>query len=260
MRKIIYIFLLILTACPWQSNKKTAEATLVDYLQDWHGAAKLQPEKSFYVISPSEGYITSFGLGFGREVRKGDTLLSISAPEIKDDFANAVIDYLRNKEKMLHANKKLKGEKDLLDAGIISQEDYWGHKSESQDAFIAFIKSKVHVQEMAKLVGLDFKSLDQLKVSDQKSITNLLENKVSVQVTANKDGLLLPKDMVDNSEHKDLTLGAKIDKAEIVAAIAEQGSYTVKVMIPEKFARTIAANDKVTVSSMLGASVPAIIK
>lgn len=255
--RVLYLALLLLTACPFGKQQKVAKVIKAEYSNSWHGATRLQAAKSIYVTSPVDGYVTSLGLGFGRLVQAGDSLLTISAPAIQEDFASAIIEYLRNKEKLEHESKKLKGEGELLAAGILSEEEYWGQKSSNQDAFIAFIKSKIHLQELAKLVNIDFAKLANLDVADQASVVKLMSEKVKVSVIANAKGLLLPNNLDNTPESKPLTLGAKIEKGAILAAIAAQGSYKIQVLMPEKYSRLMSAKATVMVSTDLGVRIPA---
>lgn len=257
MKRVWFIVTVLLFGCPLRKQPKTAVIQQDNYEQSWQGSTKLQPANFTYVTSPCEGYITSFGLGFGRKVNVGDPLLEISAPKIKEDFIEAVIDYLRNKDKYFHQHKKLKGEKQLLDAGILSEEDYWGQTSTSQDAFISYMKSEIHLKEMAKLVGVEFSQLTKLKLEKQEELTNLLSKKISIHVIAQTSGLLLPSGLVEGSKQKSLDLGIKVEKGEILAAIAKQGKFKTNIMVPENLGRLISKKSQVTVTYALGGSVPA---
>lgn len=251
-RNCIFLALFLLAGCPSGKKNTSAKVVVEDYDHSWSGASRLLPKNVTYIVSPSEAYITEFGLGYGREVKKGDSLLVLSDPKIQDDFTNAIIEYLKNKDKVLHDKKKLEGEKEMLKAGILSEDEYWTQQSAHQDSYIAFVKSKLHLQEITSLVGVDYHDIAKIKVSDLSKVAKLLVKKVSVKITAPKSGLLLPRGEADKDSSKPLELGQKLEKGEIAAAIADQGSYKVKVLIPDNFSRVISDKSKASISDNHG--------
>lgn len=260
IRSLIFSTMLILSSgCNWNNKTSTAKVSFSQYSNNWSGLARLEPAKVTYVTSPSGGYITSFGLGFGREIAAGDKLVEISDPKIQDDFNTTVIDFIKSKDKIKHEQQKLKGEKEMLSAGILSADEYWTQKSSAQDAFISYIRNKLKLEEIAKLVGIPFNQLVKVTADDKEKILELMSKKVTVKIAASQPGLLLPRNIVTNDDSKPLSLGAKIDKGEIIAAIAEQGSFKVKVMLPDSFSRKISKTTKAVIKGELGLSLDAVV-
>lgn len=259
-RFLVITCVLLITGCPWHNDEKLAKVAVALYESSWSGSSRLEPENITYIASPSDAYIKSIGFGYGKEVKKGDNLIVLSDPKIQDDFTSSIIDYVKSKDKMQHEAKKLKGEQELLKAGILSADDFWVQKNAHQDSYISFIKSQIKLQEVCDLVGVKFQEIAQLNFSDLTKIQELLVNKVSVKVAVPKAGLLLPRNILEKDNVKPLSLGQKVAKGELLAVVADQGSYRVKVFLPGEFAQVIQKSVYARISSDLGLTLAASIK
>lgn len=242
MKKYWLLLLMILWGCPKSLSQKTATVKLQVFNEEWSGTARLMPEKILYITSPEDGFVNHVDMSFGRNINIGETIFTLSAPQTQDSFINTIIDFLKSKDKLRHEQKKLKGEKEMLSAGILSEDEYWSQQNIYQDSFLSFLKAKEHLKELHKIVDFDLNKILNTEISDQNSIEKIIKTKINVRINAEKSGLLLPNTAISDEDNKPITLGSKISKGEIVAAIADYGSYLVKIMLPERYTNKVSKN------------------
>ena len=86
------------------------------------------PTQAQYLLAPMDSTVVRFWHAFGDAVQVGDRLVELQDEQIYQNFSEALVGYLKNKDRLALASKKLMGEKELLEEGVIAEHEYLKHQ------------------------------------------------------------------------------------------------------------------------------------
>lgn len=255
---VILIHLLMLFAvsgCKEESTTsdlKTAvvKIHLVDPTLAYSG--RIQPTDSVYIASPVNGFVDKMMFAYGDQVHKGQVLFQISDPKIESDFVEKVITFLKNKDDLSQAKRKLSAEKDMLKAGIISEDDFLKNQTHYENTYISFAKSSIALRKIAILVGVPYTDIQKLKLSDLDAIEKLLLKQPYVTVRAERDGRILSPSVVQghNDDKKKLVMiGSKVEKGQMLAISVNKHGFQITLKVDEHEITRIKKGMKVSISA-----------
>ncbi len=201
-----------------------------------HYAGRIEPVDSSYIASPVNGFIDKMLFSYGDQVKKGQVLFHISDPKIESDFVDKVIEYLKSKDDLAQAKRKLSAEQDMLKAGIISEDDFIQKKTKYENAYITFAKRSIALRKVTHLVGASFQHIENLKLSDLNEIEKLLTRQSFVSVRANRSGRILSPNVVQGhgaDKKKLVSIGSKVEKGQMLALSVQNKGFKVTLKVDE---------------------------
>lgn len=192
------------------------------------------PRSATVIASPVDGFVETMPAVFGDTVTKGQTVMRLNSPDIATAFADALVNFLKAKDHLASSDHKLKGERELLDEGIIAKNDFVRDQSEEETAYVEYLRSLNKLRQMASLVGESAAELEKLTLKDMQAIQQALDKKSQVLITAPQAGRLLSPLVGDQQRSdKHVAVGAKISKGQALALIGSTQGVAVHISVNE---------------------------
>lgn len=195
------------------------------------------PISAQYLLAPMDSTVVRFWHAFGDAVKQGDRLVELHDEKVYQNFSEAVVAYLKNKDRLALTDKKLQGEKELLEEGVIALHEYMKHQSEQQNAYVDWLQSRIKLERLAKWVNVSMKELDDLKLANQEAVEKELRRSLAIYLTADADGHFyapLPK-AGNRKDDKQVALaeGARIKQGQSLGLVAKGEEVEVRFWVSE---------------------------
>lgn len=212
------------------------------------------------VVSPFNGRVTHKDFAFGQQVAKGDFLLQLDTAElevklreaesayikakqeydtVKDwersmEVSNAKRAFVKAKKSLDDSREKLQVSQDLLDRGIIPEEEHQSQKTSFENLEMDYTSSQEQLQSV-----LDKGSPDNVLIAEM-AMKNALYNFDSIKdklagarILAPVDGLVIHPKGEGKSQAKAVEVGTGFQEGDILLAVANTEGLTVSTKADE---------------------------
>ncbi len=188
----------------------------------------------FSINTPVNGIIQKMPIPFGQIVEKNDTIATITSDETRKQFNESLIHFLKSKEQLQSAKKKYEQNQQLLDAGIISEEEHQQTNDLYNSQKVEFLQTQNALKVYSDYFNLNFSDIVAMDFSQTKSIQSLLEQPHQITLKAPGQGILLnPTYLEKKSDKTSFTTGNKIEANAALAIIGQPGHFNIELSIPE---------------------------
>ncbi|MCH9744321.1 MAG: efflux RND transporter periplasmic adaptor subunit, partial [Gammaproteobacteria bacterium] len=225
----------VLSGCDKKDEKKTAAtldvvtAKLSKPIMVLHYSGAVNPLTTNAVISPVDGRIAKLDFEYGRTVKKGAVIVSLSSDTLADDFKKAVNTYLQKKDAYFTGKMSFSGTQMLYKAGVTEKSSYLDEKSTFDGKTLDYLQSVYDLQKILSKVHVDPDTVLNLSISDTKQVNQLLRKQFSdIPVKANASGIALfpiqsQDDQQNSSDNKSgkLVVGSAVKKGQSILNIGD---------------------------------------
>lgn len=188
----------------------------------------------FSINTPVNGIIQKMPIPFGQLVEKNETIATITSDETRKQFNESLIHFLKSKEQLQSAKKKHEQNQQLLDAGIISEEEYQQTNDLYNSQKVEFLQTQNALRVYSDYFNLNFSDIVAMDFSQTQNIQSLLEQPHQITLKAPGQGILLNPTYLDKKSDKTtFTTGNKIEANTALAIIGQPGHFHVELSIPE---------------------------
>ena len=231
--------------------------------KNYHHHVRLQARASAPVlqsiVSPVNGVITDINTVFGAQVKSGDSFLQVESAEMKKQYIDTIIAFLKSKDKLESVEKKAEHSKVLYASDIISLDSYNDTRNNLYSAKVDFLQVEHQLKKLCRLTQVDWKFLETLSLKDSNVIHQMLEKDSNITIHIRKDGILLPVDTMQGAKPSIISQGVKIESGQILAVIGKPHYFEFRIDIDEQDIDHIQVGQHAMVKSLQGSkkSIPA---
>lgn len=219
----------------------------------------LAPLHTASVFSLVEGRVKKMLFSYGDIVWKGQPLFILDSPALAQHFQETLSDYLLKKDQYINQKTSFSGTEMLHKAGVISEDQYHNEKSQRDNSKLAFLESKLHLEEIAQKVRISNTLLESLNLDDSNKINALLtKNFSNIVVKATASGIALFRsptagsndggDASDSSDGSKLGTGSAVKEGQLLLLIGDTNSLRMDVNVDEVSINKIHTKNKVYVT------------
>ncbi|MCH9644541.1 MAG: HlyD family efflux transporter periplasmic adaptor subunit [Gammaproteobacteria bacterium] len=237
----------VLSGCDKKDEKKTAAtldvvtAKLSKPIMVLHYSGAVNPLTTNAVISPVDGRIAKLDFEYGRTVKKGAVIVSLSSDTLADDFKKAVNTYLQKKDAYFTGKMSFSGTQMLYKAGVTEKSSYLDEKSTFDGKTLDYLQSVYDLQKILSKVHVDPDTVLNLSISDTKQVNQLLRKQFSdIPVKANASGIALfpiqsQDDQQNSSDNKSgkLVVGSAVKKGQSILNIGDMSGLMMSFLVSE---------------------------
>ena len=195
---IVVLAMILLVSCreKEKTEKKSQEsivtASLAKPVFSLYFNAIVEPIKNIPVLSPVDGNISSILFDYGRIVKKGSPIVTITSKSLSEDFAKRAHDYLLKKNTYLNSIESFQGNKMLFDAGVINKDSYVDLKSQYENNVLDYYQSIYDLQEVMQKAQLPEDEVLHLTLGDVQKVDKVIHHKLNdIKVLASGTGIAL---------------------------------------------------------------------
>jgi multidrug efflux pump subunit AcrA (membrane-fusion protein) len=251
------VFVLFLFSCSDKQSEKNNFFTVKQsvYIPKISYNGVIRPACYKVIVSPADGHVAKIITSFGKEIIKGQDLIELSDSQINKDYIADIVGFLENKEKLRKAKTKLKAEKELYAAGVISKNELDDDQYNYEAAYIALLRSELALQKKSILLGLDFKGIGKLTLHDMQDISESISKDFSIHIKSIASGRWMSPLLIDQKSKPDvgnLYIGKKVEKGQAIGVIIDDAcGLKVKLYVNHEQINLIKKDMKVTVHSKM---------
>ena len=250
-------FILSLFGCSDKQSEKNNVFTVKQsvYIPKISYNGVIRPACYKIIVSPADGHVAKIIIPFGEKITKGLDLIELNDSQINKDYIADIVGFLENKEKLRKAKMKLKAEKELYSAGVVSKNELDDDQYNYDAAYIALLRSEFSLQKKSTLLGLDFKGVGNLTLHDMHGISKSISRDFSIHIKSTADGRWMSPLLIDQKSKSDvgnIYIGKKVEKGEVVGVIIDDScGLKVKLYATHEQINLIKKDMKVTVHSKM---------
>lgn len=245
MRKFLIIVILLtisLYTCHHHAEKNqpthevTAEVKPVSSILYY--SAIVEPIKTTVVTSPTDGVINEMYFHFGDEIKKGQSLFSISSDKFQTDYKTALMQYIKAKTDYANAQTQLRESEFLHKNQLISDDDYKSKQTNFYNARLTMAQAKEALDAMQKQIDFHSINLYDLKIENIDQITRVLNEQNAlrqIHIAGTIAGVILlaNKDQSDTGELKKIAKGDMVKQGDVIAMIGDVSGLTLHINVTE---------------------------
>lgn len=209
-----------------------------------HYSARLAPLEQVALISPADGVMLKQEIPSGQAVKAGQVVLRLRAPEVREAYANAVVAYLKSKDRLQKQRQQWRGDERLWRAGVISDQEYQQQRFAMESADVDVLQATLRLKHFGGLLGVDFGAVDALQLKDVGSLKSLFQKPGLVQIKAPRSGRLLWAPPPAGGEP---SARAHVSKGQVLGYVASEQGLSVSIAVGEHDVRRIQAGLHATV-------------
>lgn len=276
MKKALLIFLifiaviLYLPSCHKGKNtKQTAQQTVTATMQsiptNLFYSGIVSPIQVYNVPSPTDGTIKVLNVKYGQRVVAGDQLLIISSSKLQTDYRSALTDYLKAAEDYNNAKINFRGTQELLNAQIISMQEYLSDKEQYDSTVLAFLNAKFALEQILKKIpGAQKMAIEKLSPQDTETLSKILQVQSSdLVIKADRPGVVLSPQKGsdgadgggdgdggsgDDSSNKTIQVGNQVKEGQTLVSLGDLSGISTTVQVSEMVINQIKPGQNVTVT------------
>ena len=200
----------------------------------------IQPISKLSVVSPVDGRIAELKFTYGRDVKKGQELSSISSTQLADKYRKAVTDYLQKKDTYANGIESYQGSEALYRAGVVSKEAYLTAKNQYENNVLSFFQAKFELEKLLKKVNIDPTEIEKLTIGKTKAVNKILRRRFShIVVNSPGSGVALfptPDQTTGTGDEKQsgkLIVGSQVKTGQLMLTIGDLSGLSVQVKVSE---------------------------
>ena len=205
---------------------------------DYHHRLRLQSRASSPVlqsiVSPVNGIITAISSEYGSHITSGEQFLHVESSEMKKQYIETIISFLKAKEKLHAIEKKVEHSKLLYASDVISLDSYNETYNTLYATKVDYFQIEHQLKKLCTLMHVDWKYVQKLSLKDSSIIHRMLDNESKIVISADKQGVLLPADALHGAKPSNITRGAKIESGQILAFVGKPNYYEFRLAIDEQ--------------------------
>ncbi|GJM07272.1 MAG: lipoprotein [marine bacterium B5-7] len=256
---ILLSLTLALSACSDKksTHKKTASHAdfVVQYAQDAKHlsfSSTVAPLSIENIPSPVDGTVKSMHFHYGEMIKDKEVLLALQSDTLEKNYQSAITDFISKKSAWLNEQQKFKGTKALRKAGIVPENDFRSEQSSYNNAYLSFLQSKWKLEDVLVTVGLNFKTVQKLDVTNQDAVYKVLTAKAdTLKIHASRPGIaLLPTKANSTQLEAALVSGSQIKKNQALLAIGDMQGIQLSLDVDEMHVDGIKVGQTVTIDSV----------
>jgi len=212
-----------------------------------------QPLKTYNVVSPVDGIIKKNYFHYGSEVLKNQLLAEISSVKIKQDYASALTNYIKDKDQYLKNKRTLEATTALYKAEIIDKETYLNDTSQFKISQLAYINTQNSLKEIIKNMPGEHQNIEELELKNIEDVQDILaKTPDEFKVYAPFNGTLLMPQKSDDSAvsgSKVLDEGSEIKKYQTLVALGDMSGVSTTIYVSEMDINQIAIGQTATLTN-----------
>lgn len=237
-------------------NSQTATAALQSSVTHLYYSGTLQPLRSVTVTSPVDGVIEQIAFHAGDRVKQGQLLLLIHSDKSQQDYAQAITNYLKDKDQYLRNRMEFAGTEALYHAQIVAKEDYLSAKSQLQANELSYLNSTQALRTLLQKIPGAPQNIESLSLNDIPRLKRLLAASVAdVKVTAPTTGITLTpakaQDSGDSSSDASdaLSVGKSVKETDTLLNIGDMSGVTTQIAVAETDINAIKIGQSAVITS-----------
>ena len=219
-----------------------------------------EPLEVVNVVSPFKGRILHKEFSFGQTVKKGDVLLELDISELmvklreaesayikaKQEYeivsawdtslevSNAKRAFAKAKKSLDAARNKLAVSKDLLDRGIIPEDEHETQLNTFENLELDYTSSQEQLQAVRDKGSKENVLMAQMAMKNAQYTYDSVRAKIDqAEIAAPVDGLIIQPKTDGNSKAKDVEVGASFNEGDIILAVGNTEGFTVSTTADE---------------------------
>lgn len=249
-----------LVGCHHQPSEKQKTKTIVAKLQSnerhYYFSGYIKPLSITPVLSPVEGSIEKLNFTYGQLVSKGQVLMTIDSPKLRDALRDAIASYLSKKSSFLSEKETFNGTTALHKAGVIDQQDYQTAYTQYQNSVLSLYQEQYHLKKTLRVANIPESAIRSLTIADIDKLKQLLNQHYShVTITAPTTGVaLFPLSSSDDhsesgsNSHTQVTAGSIVHIGQLLVSVGDLSGLSVRVLVGESSVNALHVGMPVTVT------------
>jgi HlyD family secretion protein len=227
----------------------------------------VQPKSVRNVSSPVEGEVRKKFFRYGETVSKDAQLLVINSEKLKQDYQQALTEFLKAKELNQTSLKKWRGTEELNKLGFVSKNQYADEKHSLQESTLQFYQAKQKLEEIVgktnQNVNEIMEKIESLRLVDIEKVSKSLKiGHDTLVIRAPTDGVVLYPERSSGggsgggsgAPSSDLSqgilVGTSIKSGEVLLAIGDLSGLSIKFQVNEVNILKLKHGQSVTITGV----------
>jgi HlyD family secretion protein len=253
--------LLLLSACGKSAEQDDAARiyTVTSQVQtsNLFFTSNIEPLAVIHVASPVDGVITSIYVRYGQQVKQGDPLLVINSDQLKQQYQEALTNFVKARADYAVVDEKMQGTQVLHQRGLISRNRFEQEKRDLADRYLAFKIAEARLSEVLNnvqnlaLPDIDYETVTIKELGELQETIASRVNQLNIR--APTFGVVLPMSSnqdKNKSAERGLVEGSKVEANKPILAIGDFTGLSLKIKVSEIDLASIAPGQKVRVTGV----------
>lgn len=228
-------------ACHKQTEKKGATTVVTAKLKSQntvlHFSGIIDPLNSQSVLSPLDGRVSEVLFIYGRQIQKGQALISLDATKLSEDYRKAATDFLQKKRTYENTLLSFQGTQALYKAGVISKEEYLSSSRSQETDTLNYLQSKYDLEKLLKSTNISAGNIEKLSLTNMDEVNAMLNKKFKeVKIYAPVDGVALfpaGDQKKEGGGNNRINVGDEIKAGQLILSIGDLSGYSIKFNVSE---------------------------
>lgn len=216
-----------------QQNFVIAKAMQVK--KDLYYRGVLQPIKEVKVTSPVDGVVTKKYFKYGSTVTRDELLLKINSSKLETDYRTALSEFLKAKQQFQENKRRFKGDSELHQLGIISDEDYRSSQNQLNSSHISYQQALYNLNQIIPRDKRRSLDLDELDLSNYEKIKDALNmNYDDLDIRAPDGGVVLFPLEKTSEDYKQIIVGSRTKLGDTLLTVGDLSGFAIDIQVNEK--------------------------
>jgi HlyD family secretion protein len=258
MKKIILLFLCLLTACSqYEKNSRTSNEIITvkphSLATTLYYSGIIQPLKTVIITTPAEGIISDMAFHYGDVVNSNQLLFTISSDKFQTDYKNALMAYIKAKTDFNNNQVQLRESDFLHKNQLISDDDFKLKQTNFFNAQLGLFQAKdalaVYLKQM-DLKGINLFSLSIENIDKINQVLSTQSDSHILRIVSPAAGVVLLPVKNDNNDNqiKKMIKGDQIKQGDVLAMIGDISGLTIHINVNEFNINQLKIGQKVKIT------------
>jgi HlyD family secretion protein len=202
-----------------------------------HFTAVLNPLTSQSVLSPLDGRVTKVLFEYGQQINQGQTLITIDAGKLAEDYRKTVSDFLEKKQNFETGMVSFQGTEALYKAGVISKEEYVNAANRQKSDTLSYFQAKYDLEKLLPQTSVSFSTIEQLGLTDLNKANQLINKQFKeIKIYSPSKGVALfptADQKKDTQGSGRINVGDDLKLGQLILSIGDLSGFSMKFNVSE---------------------------